>query len=160
MSRSGYDEDADYDQWAFIRWRGVVASSIRGKRGQAFLRELVDALDAMPEKRLIAHDLQIGGEVCAIGSVGARRGIDMTNLDPQDPDTIASVFGIATPLVQEIEWMNDEAFYRATPERRWVEMRAWVAKNLKSDTDRSPKGGDGEAGSMRSTTAGPEGIAQ
>jgi hypothetical protein len=28
------------------------------------------------------------------------------------------------------------------------------------DTDGSPKGGDGEAGSMRSTTAGPEGIAQ
>lgn len=28
------------------------------------------------------------------------------------------------------------------------------------DTDGSPKGGDGEAGSVRSTTAGAEGIAQ
>lgn len=55
MSRSGYTEDCD--GWDLIRWRGAVASAIRGKRGQAFLREALAALDAMPEKQLISHDL-------------------------------------------------------------------------------------------------------
>lgn len=44
MSRSGYNDDCD--GWALIRWRGAVNSAINGKRGQAFLRELVAALDA------------------------------------------------------------------------------------------------------------------
>lgn len=48
MSRSEYSENLD--SWSLIRWRGQVVSAIRGKRGQAFLRELVDALEAMPEK--------------------------------------------------------------------------------------------------------------
>jgi hypothetical protein len=73
MNRSGYDEDSCLDQWSHIRWRGQVASAIRGKRGQTFLHELADALDAMPEKRLIAHELQEGANVCAIGSVGVQR---------------------------------------------------------------------------------------
>jgi hypothetical protein len=46
MSRSGYSDD--HSEWDLIRWRGAVASAIRGKRGQAFLRELLVALDAMP----------------------------------------------------------------------------------------------------------------
>jgi hypothetical protein len=46
MSRSGYDESCD-DNWGLICWRGAVASALRGRRGQAFLRELVDALDAV-----------------------------------------------------------------------------------------------------------------
>lgn len=130
MSRSGYSEDVD-DQWALIRWRGAVASAIRGKRGQAFLRELRDALDAMPEKKLIAYDLQNECGVCAIGSVGVQRGVDMTPLDPEDPDRIAATFGIATPLVQEIEYMNDEAFWTSDPAVRWKHMRAWVEENIR-----------------------------
>lgn len=57
MSRSGYSDDYDGDNWDLIRWRGAVTSAIRGKRGQAFLREALAALDAMPEKQLIAGDL-------------------------------------------------------------------------------------------------------
>ncbi len=140
MSRSGYSDDCDMD-WGLIRWRGQVASAIRGKRGQAFLRELVEALDAMPEKRLIAHELQAGGEVCAIGSVGARRGIDMTKLDPEDYDGIAHTFGVASPLVQEIEFENDDAFWNATPEQRWQHMRAWAVSNLKTESTTTEKMG-------------------
>jgi hypothetical protein len=112
-------------------WRGQVASAIRGKRGQAFLRELIAALDALPEKRLIAHDLQLGSEVCAIGSVGLVRGVDMSKLDPEDPPKIAEVFGIAPQLVSEIEFMNDEAAWNDSPENRWARMRAWAVANLK-----------------------------
>jgi hypothetical protein len=45
MSRSGYSDDLD--PLALGRWRGRVASAMRGKRGQAFLREMLAAMDAM-----------------------------------------------------------------------------------------------------------------
>ena len=38
MNRSGYTEEGD--NWSVVRWRGAVKAAIRGKRGQAFLREL------------------------------------------------------------------------------------------------------------------------
>ena len=61
MSRSGYVDADDCDegeQWRHIRWRGAIKSAIRGKRGQAFLREMLDALDALPQKRLVPNVLQ------------------------------------------------------------------------------------------------------
>lgn len=131
MSRSGYSDECDFEPLALGRWRAQVASAIRGKRGQSFLRELVEALDAMPEKRLIANDLEHAGNVCAIGSVGLRRGVDMSALDPHDYDTIAGTFGIAHQLVQEIEFMNDEGVYCLTPEERWKAMRAWAVAQIK-----------------------------
>lgn len=129
MSRSGYSEDID-DNWALIRYRGMVASAIKGKRGQAFMRDLVDALDSLPEKRLIAGALEDHGAVCAIGSVGIKRGVDMSNLDPEDAEAVAAKFDIAEPLAREIVYMNDEG-YHVTPEARWRDMRAWAVGNLK-----------------------------
>jgi hypothetical protein len=135
MSRSGYTEDCDYDQWRHIMWRGAVTSSVRGKRGQAFLRDLIGALDAMPEKRLITEKLVQDGAVCAIGSLGVQRGIQMETLDPDEPDQIAEAFDIASPLVREIVWMNDEAGgWNETPEQRWSRMRAWAESHLKAAT--------------------------
>jgi hypothetical protein len=133
VSRSGYVDDDDIDQWAHIRWRGQVASSIKGARGQAFLRELIEALDAMPEKRLIAKDLESSGNVCAIGSVGVRRGVDLAVLDPHDPEGISDAFGIAHQLVREIEWENDEGAWDETPEQRWTRMRAWAVSRVRSE---------------------------
>lgn len=129
MSRSGYSYDWD-DNLVAGRWRGQVASAIRGKRGQAFLIELVAALEAMSEKKLIANALEENGEVCAIGSVGLKRGIDMKDLDPDNPDEIAETFGIAAPLAQEIEAMNDEWCADSTPETRWAMMYKWAKDQL------------------------------
>lgn len=130
MSRAGYTDDCD-DQWRQIMWRGTVASAIRGKRGQAFLREMIEALDAMPEKRLVPNELVQAGEFCAIGSVGAKRGVEMEALDPYDPAQIAEAFGIAAPLVREIEFENDEAGpHDETPEGRWHRMRSWAERHL------------------------------
>lgn len=129
MSRAGYSDDWDGDNWELIRWRGAVARSIGGKRGQKLLRELRDALDAMPEKRLIAEDLvNEEGEVCALGCVGRVRGIDMKAIDPEDYDQVASAFGVAPALVREIENENDE--FGSTPEARWVWMRKWVDRHI------------------------------
>lgn len=143
MSRSGYVEDMD-DQWRFIRYRGAVNSAIRGKRGQAFLKEMLKALDAMPVKRLIAHDLEAidrlsfshwglieAESVCAIGSVGKVRGVDMRRLDPEDSNGVASAFGIADCLAREVVYMNDEGHYAMeTPEQRFTRMRAWVIEQI------------------------------
>ena len=50
MSRSDYSKDGDSQELAL--WRGAVRSAINGARGQAMLRELAPALDAMPKKTL------------------------------------------------------------------------------------------------------------
>lgn len=133
MSRSGYSDDFGDNQWDLIRWRGAVASAMRGRRGQAFLKEMLVTLDALPEKRLIAYDLEKGGEVCAIGAVGRARGVDMSKMDPEDYDSVAGQFGIATPLAQEIVYMNDDGWYGLTPEQRFERMRAWVANHIKPE---------------------------
>jgi hypothetical protein len=130
MSRSHYTYDID--NWELIRWRGMVASAIRGKRGQKFLQDLLAALDAMPKKRLIADELEADGEVCAIGSLGRARGLDMNNIDPKDPPQVASAFNIAECLAQEVVYENDEgSWHDETPEKRWERMRTWVAKQIK-----------------------------
>lgn len=149
MSRSGYTDDMD-EPWQFIRWRGVVASAIRGKRGQLFLLEMLAALDALPVKRLAANDLETtyrvtcsqwgmfeAESVCAIGAVGKMRGIDMSALDPDDASTVAGKFGIAEPMAQEIVYMNDEGSYRETPELRFERMRAWIISQIR-DFDIAP----------------------
>jgi hypothetical protein len=112
MSRSGYTDDIE-DQWRHIMWRGRVASSIKGKRGQAMLRELLAALDAMPDKRLFAGSFQqTDGAFCTLGVLGAARGTKMDDLgdaeDGCDERLVAERFGVAAPLVQEIMYLNDE----------------------------------------------------
>lgn len=130
MSRASYSDDLD--NWQLIRWRGAVTSAIRGKRGQSFLREMLAALDSLPDKRLIEGELEKDGEVCALGAVGKARGIDMSNIDPEDYDAVSAAFGIPDSLAREIMFVNDEYLWwkEATPEKRFEVMRAWVAKKL------------------------------
>lgn len=132
MSRSNYTEDGDH--WSLICWRGAVTSAIKGRRGQAFLRDLIAALDAMPEKRLIANELQEDGEVCALGALGLVRGLDLETVDPEDPKGVADLFGIAPALAREIVYENDEGAWRKeTAEDRWKRMRAWAVSQLRDE---------------------------
>lgn len=107
MSRSGYTDDCDDDQaWIYL---GHLNSAINGKRGQAALRELAEALDAMPEKRLGAESLVTSdGEFCTLGVLGNARGIDMVKIDPEDWDAVANAFDIAPAMAREIMYKNDE----------------------------------------------------
>ena len=133
MSRSGYNDDCG--GWDLIRWRGAVNSALKGKRGQAFLAELRDALDAMPDKRLIADSFQAEGEFCTIGVLGAKRGVDMAVLDPDDREAVGEAFGISPAMASEIVFMNDEGSWQTeTPEQRWVRMRKWVDSNIQQVT--------------------------
>lgn len=132
MGRSGYSDGLDGKE--LNCWRGAVNAAIRGKRGQAFLREMLAALDAMPEKRLAASALVTPeGECCAMGAVALRRGIDTTSVDAYDRDRVAGLFGIATALAAEISFENDGDFRywrHDTPEQRWARMREWVARKI------------------------------
>lgn len=126
MSRSNYSEDYDFDNWQMIRWRGAVESAMNGKRGQAFLKEMLRAIDALPEPKLIADRLEAEGAVCAIGAVGKQRGIDMSKLNPDDPEGIAAAFGISDAQAREIVYVNDEWDHRERPEVRYCRMRNWI----------------------------------
>jgi len=111
MSRHGYCDGDDVDDyWSVIRWQGAVQSAIRGKRGQALLRRMAQALDAMPDQRLIAEELvrEHDGACCALGSVAKLDGIDVSAVDPEDSDQVAVRFNIAPSLAREITWQNDE----------------------------------------------------
>ena len=134
MSRSGYYDDCD-DYWATIRWRGAVRSALRGRRGQAFLRQMLAAMDALPQPRLIVGELvNEAGECCAIGSVALSRGVDVSELDPEEHEHVASVFGIARAMTQEIAYMNDEVgSCKETPEQRFARMRHWIESELGAD---------------------------
>lgn len=155
MSRHGISEgDGGWDEFDELRmWAATNATerAIKGKRGQAMLRELATALDAMPSKRLVrgSFERRADGEVCALGCLGRARGVDMSELqrlaeiaerdedDPYDdwgiPRTAADAFGVARSLAQEVMYQNDDGALdntRETPETRWLRMRAWVARQL------------------------------
>lgn len=135
MSRSGYTGDGD-DQWSYICYRGAVTSAIRGRRGQAFLKEMLAALDALPEKKLIAHQLEADGCVCAIGAVGKQRGVDMTKLDPEDYESVAGAFSIASSMARDIVFVNDEdGPLSETPERRFERVRRYIERLITPDDD-------------------------
>lgn len=134
MSRSGYSDDCCGRELDL--WRGAVDSAIRGKRGQAFLRELIATMNAMPVKRLIAHDLIANGEVCAIGSVAVARGVDVSGLNPDNSKGIARCMGIANALVKEIAFINDDDDFayssELTPEQRFSRVYEWARSQLRS----------------------------
>lgn len=141
MSRHGYSDGWDGDWWPTIMWNGRVASAIRGKRGQVMLRELRDALDAMESKELIRGSIVASnGCCCAIGALLKEREVPYLDrlIKAEDDqyiledwnDDIAEDLDVATPLIQEIAYMNDEGGFHETPAGRWRRMRDWVDKKI------------------------------
>ena len=136
MSRSGYSSDLDQQQLAM--WRGRVASSIRGVRGQKLLRDIAAFMDAMPVRELAAGSLKTpGGDFCTLGCAMAHRGLGVPMGDfneDSDSGAVAERLGIAECLAQEIAHENDDLSVRESPSERWVRMRKWVAENTKKST--------------------------
>lgn len=145
MSRHGYTEDYDDDILRYGRYRGRVESTIRGRNGQAFLRELLANLDAMPVKELHAHVFNKDGCQCALGVALAARGQSID--EPEDPedmddsvaDEAAQKLGITRILAAEIMFINDDfiEFRDGTaddsPDRRWAYVRRWVDQQIKPE---------------------------
>ena len=132
MSRSGYSDYCENVQL----WRGAVDRALLGSRGQAFLKRLRAALDAMPVKRLITNEfVDHRGDVCALGSIDPR-----CPADPDDREGVAQFFGIAPAMAAEIVYVNDEGTLigpEETPEQRWHRVRWWVGQQIVKDEDLS-----------------------
>lgn len=130
MSRSGYSDDCDN----LNLYRATVERALHGKRGQAFLRELADAFDALPEKVLIAGELiNEQGECCAIGAVCKSRSLDVSQVDYEDPEAVGKMIGVARSMAAEIAYMNDEHEWTIeTPSQRWKRMRKWIASKIEN----------------------------
>lgn len=148
MSRSGYSDNCE--GWDLIRWRGAVTSAIRGQRGQAFLRELLASLDALPAPRLIESALVTNEGCCAMGSVAYSRGQDVSGLDPFEREEVADAFGIAEAMAAEIAYVNDNdhawSRSRETPEKRFIRVREWVVASIKVTTEELAATGQADGG--------------
>lgn len=127
MNRSGYSEDCEFLEL----YRANVERAIRGKRGQAFLRELAAALDLMPEKALIYGELVNESGACgAIGAVCKARGTTI-DVDEYCPASVGDLVGVSAALAAEIEFINDcGGRFSETPAQRWLRMRRWVEDQL------------------------------
>lgn len=147
MSRGYIEADGWDDNPAFYLAYSWTQRAIKGKRGQSLLRDLADALDAMPEKRLVAGSFACETGVCALGALGQARGVDMSQIERiagkiredyestgehvgELNDAAAAAFDAARSLVAEIMWRNDDGRPDETPEQRWKRIRRWVAHNL------------------------------
>ena len=130
MSRSGYTDDCEH----INLYRATVERAIRGKRGQALLKDMLAALDALPQKRLIAEALVTpDGECCALGAVAISRNLDVSKLDAMESADVGKAFNIAPALAAEIAYENDEGVgwgCAETPEERFVRIRAWVEAQI------------------------------
>lgn len=95
------------------------------------LRDLLAALDAMPNKRLIDGELELRGEVCALGALGRAKGLPIEKVDPEEHERLGEMFNVAPCLIREVEYLNDEAnIGPETPEQRWLRVRGHVTKML------------------------------
>jgi hypothetical protein len=135
-------------------WEANLARHFSGREGQARLRELRDALLALPEKRLIPVRLaDEGGQVCALGAMSLRRrlnageGLD-TALAAMTERVIEDEWGIdgweaeqATigeglamgckmPFIVAVSYENDLGGPNETPEARYERVLAWVEKRI------------------------------
>jgi hypothetical protein len=136
MGRHGIDEN--YDGPVPIEfWDRIRENAISGKRGQAFLRELRDTLDAMPVKELAAWQwVDDDGCACALAAVERRRdGLRFEENRWPGCEVAwhraAEVLGITPTLASAIMYETDE--FGAADEskaRRWHRIRSWVAMQL------------------------------
>lgn len=144
MSRSGYNDygcDSPEEQWAQIRWRGAVTSAIRGKKGQAFLKRALKAIDSLDEKELASNTFESQGQYCLLGAVAKNEGVDLSELndgyddeygdDGESAECLGFQLGIAPAMAREIVWENDSC--SGSGRSRFEHMRRWVISNIKDD---------------------------
>jgi hypothetical protein len=160
MSRSGYSDECEN----IGLYRQAVAKASNGKRGQKFFKELIEALDAMPTKELVAMDddysdaVALKNSVCALGALGLKKGFAIESLsDKSAVHEFLESLNVAKSLRNETVYMNDEVFsqwfswqvnlvglvitdygeFENSDAGRWQFMRAWAVSNLKKEKNES-----------------------
>ena len=137
MSRFWEGESDDPLDWG--RYEAAKRSTLRGKRGQAFLRELVAALDALPKPELSEGALgdRRTGCVCAFGAVALAQGESFDDLAKDNgnwsPHEVAEWYSISPTLANEIIRANDDwrdGNAADVRQSRWRHVRAWAVRHL------------------------------
>lgn len=147
MSRTdAFDGDVD-EKFPAHLWDSWYSRSLKGKRGQKNLRDFIAALDAMPEKRLIAdaevekhpvddeREYEVAG-VCAVACFAASRGEDPRWFGGEEDSDIFTTAelgknaGLSWTMAWEMARANDDVFSDSTPEERWQKMRDWAVARL------------------------------
>lgn len=157
MSRvTSWDDEEPYPNAAALFERSVD-NAILGRRGQALLRELEEALLAMPIKRLVGSRVCEAGEVCALGALAIHRAVKSgksrtaalaglqvvaehwgqgreDGWEEQDDETQALLRDLLNIKSKNLAWtlvfQNDEA-YAKTPEDRYARMLKWVQSRIR-----------------------------
>lgn len=95
MSR--FDNDGDYeDSIPWDRWEQIVSNALGGKRGQAALAEIEEALVALPEAKLIEGHLATKDSVCTIGALVAHK---RAKRDGTDIATASEAMAVVKPCM-------------------------------------------------------------
>lgn len=137
MSRTWEGESDDPRAWG--RYEGARRSTLRGKRGQDFLRKLIAALDALPRPELSEEALgdPCTGCVCALGAIALADGDSFDDLAGDNgnwgPDDAADWYNISSTLANEVISVNDDWGNGNSAEvrqSRWRHVRAWAVRNL------------------------------
>jgi len=135
--RISYSEEEEFSG-QFALWQVNCQRSLSGNKGQQSLRELEAALLALPSKRLIAHRLDNGEDVCAIGALVRYKHISPVS----DPEFEMENVGIECGMPQLVAWkiveINDtfDCRYEGnrrvdyTPEERYEKVLNWVREQL------------------------------
>ena len=145
MSRSSYTDDYGEDYPGQLElYRANVERSMRGKAGQARLRELRDALLALPVKELHDGIFAAGTPekpaVCALGAWALKRAggdpakaAEMAGPSPEeDTETAAALAAHGWPrlVVMDTIFMNDDVGRHETPAERYARVLAWVESQI------------------------------
>jgi hypothetical protein len=139
MTRLYYDDDLDPSREGLVA--GALRSAVRGKRGQRFIRDLVQALDALPSPELAAGALEDEDTecCCAFGAVRRFRGSDAVPLwfDPMEedltPDHLAEPFNVSETLAWAVVQVNEDGMTGndvSTRRHRWNVVKDWAIRQL------------------------------
>jgi hypothetical protein len=143
MSRINVSEDCDEFPNAAELWHANIQRSLAGRKGQAILRELRDALLALPQKRLIdEYVANEQGEVCTVGALLLERRVragedreaalaDLAKVEDYT-DSYAADKGVPKILAWWFAYVNDYELRHLTPEDRYAHVLRDVESRIAS----------------------------
>lgn len=147
---NGDDYDQNFPNEGDL-WNANLIRHMRGRAGQAVLRELREALLSLPEKRLINGRLaDESGCVCTVGALAAHRGVSLKELadrikvdyegypfdewDAEEATLNEGLrIGLKTGMVVRLASINDDTWgpgIHETPEQRYERVLKWVESKI------------------------------
>jgi D-alanine-D-alanine ligase-like ATP-grasp enzyme len=143
MGRICVAEEEEFPGQAEL-WEANRDRSLRGRKGQAALRELETALLELPEKRLIANHLKDDeGGVCALAALAKYKGAELPEEVEAEYDDEYGVaiqdqmvafgksLGVPRMVAIDIVYQNDDTWWKElTPEERYRKMLNWTQRHI------------------------------